>query len=68
MLPVNNLSLEEGNFNYSPIRNKKGDCKTTLKALRQENDNKLIVTHLNTNSLRNKFKLLCGQIKGTILF
>ena len=57
------ILTKEGNFNYSPICNKIGDCKTTLKAIRQENGNKLIAAHLNINLLRNKFELLSDQIK-----
>ena len=57
---------QEGNFNYSPTCNKTGDYKTALKAIRQKNSNNLTVAHLNVNSLRNRFELLCDQIKGTI--
>ena len=42
------------------------DAKKTLKNIRISNINKLIFGHLNINSLRNKFDLLCEQIKGSI--
>ena len=32
----------------------------------QQNNNKLVFTHLETNSIRNKFNFLYDQIKGTI--
>ena len=38
------------------------DDKKTLKNNRISNINKLIFGHLNINSLRNKFDLLCEQI------
>ena len=37
-----------------------------LKDLRLKNVNKLIIAHLNTNSLRNKFEFLISPIKGNI--
>ena len=37
-----------------------------LKALRLRNVNKLIIAHLNKNSLRNKFYFLISLIKGNI--
>ena len=42
------------------------DVKNTLKTIRTSNITKLIFVHLNTNFLRNKFNLLCEQIKGSI--
>ena len=42
------------------------DAKNTLKNIRISNINKLIFGHLNINRLRNKFDLLCEQIKGSI--
>ena len=42
------------------------DSKKTLKNIRISNINKLTFGHLNINSLRNKFDLLCEQIKGSI--
>ena len=37
-----------------------------LRALRKKNLNKLIIAHLNVNSLRNKFELLKEQIQDNI--
>ena len=37
-----------------------------LRALRLKNLNKLIIAHLNINSLRNKFDLLTFQIKDNV--
>ena len=37
-----------------------------LRALRKKNVNKLIIAHLNVNSLRNKFELLKEQIQDNI--
>ena len=39
---------------------------STLKDIRVSNINRLILGHLNINSLRNKFNFLCEQIKGYI--
>ena len=37
-----------------------------LRSLRVKNPNKVIIGHLNINSLRNKFELLTHQIKDNI--
>ena len=37
-----------------------------LKSIRIENLNKIIIGHLNINSLRNKFDFLVTQVKGSI--
>ena len=42
------------------------DAKNALRNVRISNINRLIFGHLNINSLRNKFNLLCEQIKGSI--
>ena len=42
------------------------DAKNVLRNVRISNINRLIFGHLNINSLRNKFNLLCEQIKGSI--
>ena len=34
--------------------------------IRASNINKLRFEHLNSNSLRNKFDFLCGQIEGSV--
>ena len=42
------------------------DAKKALRNVRISNINRLRFGHLNINSLRNKFDLLCEQIKGSI--
>ena len=42
------------------------DVKKSLKNIRNTNINKLILGHLNINSLRNKFDILSEQVKGSI--
>ena len=42
------------------------DVKKVFKDIRISNMNKLILEHLNINSLRNKFDLLSEQVKGSI--
>ena len=37
-----------------------------LKSLRTSNPDKLVLVHLNINSIRNKFEMLSDQIKGNI--
>ena len=39
-----------------------------LRAVRQENLNRIIIAHLNTNSISNKFDLLANQIIGNVDF
>ena len=41
------------------------DHKSYTKTIQNENPDKLILSHLNINSTRNKFELLINQIKGT---
>ena len=43
-----------------------GDCNNILNSSRENNLNKLILAHLNINSVQNKFRLLSKQIKGNI--
>ena len=38
----------------------------SLKAIRKRNLNRIVVAHININSLRNKFDYLIGQITGNI--
>ena len=38
----------------------------SLKAIRKRNLNRIVVAHLNINSLRNKFDYLIEQIMGNI--
>ena len=42
------------------------DFKSILKSIRGGNKHKLIFTHLNINSIRNKFDLLAEQVAGNI--
>ena len=52
----------------SEINNKIVDHVTIvdLKSLRIRNLNKIVVGHLNINSIRNKFDFLAHQVKGNI--
>ena len=38
----------------------------TVKSLRTSNSDKLVFSHLNINSIKNKFEMLSDQIKGNI--
>ena len=42
------------------------DCIRVLKALRSNNSNKLIFSHVNIYSIRNKCEFLSTQVKGNI--
>ena len=42
------------------------NCQKTLKPFRKDNLNKIILAHLNINSIRNKFDCLSEQVKGKI--
>ena len=44
----------------------KSDVNSSLQAIRKDNLNKLIFTHLNINSIRNKFDSLADIIKDNI--
>ena len=37
-----------------------------MKSIRRKNINKLVLAHININSLRNQFELLVDQVKGDI--
>ena len=39
-----------------------------LKSLRIRNLNKIVVGHLNINSIRNKFDFLAHQVKGNMIY
>ena len=41
-------------------------CQKTLKLFRKDNLNKIILAHLNINSIVNKFDCLSEQVKGNI--
>ena len=60
------LNHEGCKSKFSLEDKKRIDVKTILKSIRQENTNKLIFAHINTNSLRNKSELLVDQVKGNI--
>ena len=47
---------------YAPNMTKNVSC--TLNAIRKNNLNRLILTHTNINSIRNKFNMLASQVKG----
>ena len=40
--------------------------KTSLKVIHTKNPNRIVLVHLNTNSLRNKFDILTDQISGNV--
>ena len=50
---------------YNMIYNA-GNQMNTLHEIRVKNANRLIIGHLNVNSLRNKFEILEELIKGKI--
>ena len=76
----NLLHIIGGNWFLNPLRNTYNenengsnasiatfsDAKKALKIVRISNIRKLIFEHLNINSLRNKFDLLCEHIRGSI--
>ena len=37
-----------------------------MRVIRQENLNRIIIVHLNINSIRNKFDLLANQVIGNV--
>ena len=41
-------------------------CKTALKEIRAKNLNRIVLAHLNINSLRNKFDIFTNQITGNV--
>ena len=58
------LNHEGYKSNFSIEDKKRIDAKTILKSIHQENTNKLVFAHINTNLPRNKFELLVNQVKG----
>ena len=42
------------------------DPSNVLKNIKQQNINRLVIAHLNINSLRSKFEQLASIIKGNI--
>ena len=60
---ISNISLEECRSRISNVT-QANDCLSVLKALHSDNSNKLIFTHININSVRNKFGFPSTQVKG----
>ena len=67
----------EGTSNNSKIRNIRGpvsintvtttdDFKTKLKDIRITNLNRIVISHININSIINKFELLAEAVMGSI--
>ena len=48
----------------SNLKRTKENCRNVLNSLRKDNLDKLIVAHLNINSIRNKFDYLSEKIRG----
>ena len=63
---ISNLSLEECRFDVSNVT-QENDWISALKALRSDNSNKLILVHININSIRNKFEFLSTQVKSVLI-
>ena len=59
-----NNRRSSGKFVTDEYKTKVYDEDSNLKSLCRRNFNKLVLGHLNTNSLRNKFDALTQQIKG----
>ena len=62
--PSSNLPLKEKHENSNAIVDHKTNIH--LKSIRIRNLNKIVIGHLNINSLRNKFDFLVTQVKGYI--
>ena len=65
---IENEILDKGKENGSEVSTFSipDDFRNSVENIQIDNRNKLIFTHLNINSLRNKFDLLSEQIKGSI--
>ena len=61
-----NNRRNSGKFVTDEYEIKVFDGDSNLKSLRRRNFNKLVLGHLNINSLRNKFDALTQQIKGNV--
>ena len=59
-------NVVERSFKDDLTAKKYDECNITLKTIRSDNVNKLILAHLNINSIRNKFEFLAMQVKGKI--
>ena len=53
------MDCNDGHMSNSPYAD-------NLKFIRKDNLNKLIIAHLNINSIRNKFDFLVDKIKGNV--
>lgn len=63
------VSCNSGKENKPELDTETNDNKNLdLWALRQENLNKLIIVHLNINSIMNKFELLAQQTEDVNIF
>ena len=54
--------VEECNSDKTNVDQRVTDGNSVLKSLRCNNLSKLVFAHLNINSIRNKFELLCEQV------
>ena len=61
-----NNRRHSGKFVTDEYKTKVFDGDSNLKSLRRRNFNKLVLGHLNINSLRNKFDALTQQITGNV--
>ena len=73
----NHTFSSEGTSNNSKTRNmreplsittvtSKDDFKTKLKDIRIANLNRIVISHININSIRNKFELLAEAVMGNV--
>ena len=73
----NHIFSSEGTSNNSKTRNmretvstttvtSKDDFKTKLKDIRIANLNRIVISHININSIRNKFELLAEAVMGNV--
>ena len=69
----------EGTSNNSKIMNMRepvsintvttnDDFKTKLKDIRITNLNRIVISHINVNSIRNNFELLAEVVMGNVIF
>ena len=73
----NHTFSSEGTLNTSKTKNmrepasitsvtSKNDFKTKLKDIRIANWNRIVISHININSIRNKFELLAEAVMGNV--
>ena len=58
-------SIRSELYNYSEVKGY-SDCKDLLRQLKMNNPSKILIGHLNINSIRNKFEFFANQIKGNL--